>query len=153
MPRHKAPDRLTQCATEAISLGMSYGDYMAKYHPPGSQVRKEPPKPRTGTKHTRLYCGAEFTQYDRRPRKYCCEEHRIAYNDQMERERKQAQREADNPATPRVKKEKPPRPEKHCAVCGEIISEKWHSRYCCEQCAYKARLARIKEKNRRKKEE
>ena len=105
MPRHKSPDRLTQCATEAIALGMSYGQYMAKYHP--DSPPRQPGKPKSAGEIRRvcLCCGAEFTQYDRRPRKYCCEGHRIAYNDRVERERRMEYREAAKPATPLREKE------------------------------------------------
>ena len=66
------PDRLSRWAAEAKALGMSYGDYVAKYHPPGSASADLPiidVKP-TYTK-TCPECGRTFqTTY---PRKIYCE--------------------------------------------------------------------------------
>ena len=106
MPRHKSPDRLTQCAAEAIALGMSYGQYMAQYHPDSPPRQPDKPKPVGEIRRVCLYCGAEFTQYDRRPRKYCCEGHRNACNKQMYRDRRHCRLAA-----------KPTKKERICAIC------------------------------------
>lgn len=88
MGRRKKPDKISQMSTAAIQLGMSYGNYVAKYFP---AVQKSA-KPSIGTKHICAYCGAEFIQYDKRLRKYCCEEHRIEANSQIKREKKKAEK-------------------------------------------------------------
>lgn len=91
MGRRKKPDKISQMSTAAIQLGMSYGNYVAKYFP--AVPKSARPSTSIGTKHICAYCGAEFIQYDQRLRKYCCEEHRIEANSQIKREKKKAEKQ------------------------------------------------------------
>lgn len=66
------PDRTSRWAAEAKALGMKYGDYVAKYHPPGS-VSDDPPLVDVKPTYTKTCpeCGRVFrTSY---PQKIYCE--------------------------------------------------------------------------------
>ncbi len=76
MPK-KGPDKLSREAAMALAEGMSYGKWKALHSSPPRQ----PEPPRVKIKRICDFCGKEFIQYDRRQRKYCCEEHRIAANE------------------------------------------------------------------------
>ena len=143
MGRRKKPDKISHMSTAAIQLGMSYGNYVAKYFP----AVTESARPSIGTKHICAYCGAEFIQYDQRLRKYCCEEHRIAANSQIKRDRKMASGGAKEI---RKKKEEPP--ERFCIICGSRITEKGRSKYCCRLCSSQAQSERVSARYRMKKE-
>lgn len=61
------PDRISQWAAEARALGLSYGQYVAKYHP--SNSLDSPPVVHTKTCPE---CGQVFRAISRR-HTYCCE--------------------------------------------------------------------------------
>ena len=46
MAKKKEQDQLTQWACEAVALGMTYGQYVAKYHPAEPPVERFPKKSR-----------------------------------------------------------------------------------------------------------
>ena len=71
------PDRLSQRAAAAKAEGLSYGQWMAKYHPPGTPAQ---PSGRTKVcphcgKHfttnysNKIYCTPDCTYYARQKRK------------------------------------------------------------------------------------
>lgn len=142
-------DRISQRAAEALALGMSYGKYMAVYHP--SESRQEPVKPRTGVTKVCEYCGMEFTRYDKRQRKYCCEDCQEAANDQKSRERKMAQRISERKQTAQ-KKPVEIAVMKVCPYCGVQFKPKsGHMKYCSDMCrrianADRCRLAYYRKK-------
>lgn len=74
-------DRTSQWAAEAHTLGLSYGQYVAKYHPPGMPSDPAPPTyPYTKTcpecgqvfgafRNSRIYCGHTcYTRHNHRKR-------------------------------------------------------------------------------------
>lgn len=61
-------DQLSRWASEADALGMHYGDYVAKYHPPQPPPERYPQK-KKGEKKCE-YCGAIFVT-EHKARKYC----------------------------------------------------------------------------------
>ena len=69
----KKIDRLSQCAVEANRFGLTYGKYMALYHP-----ENRPPEP-SGYKHTCASCGKDFYVWHMKARKYCSEKCRNHY--------------------------------------------------------------------------
>lgn len=75
----KGPDKLSREVAMALAEGMSYGKWKALH---GSSPR-QPETPRVQIKRICEFCGKEFIQYDKRRRKYCCDEHRIAANERM----------------------------------------------------------------------
>lgn len=131
MARHKKMDKLSRWACEALALGMRYGDYVAKYHPPGSAPAPVKEKPKVGTTHTCEYCGEEFTQYDKVRRKYCCEAHReAAYRKQIA---------------------KPQERVKTCPVCGkEFVAESFRIKYCSPFCSRVVHTERVREYRHRR---
>lgn len=69
MAKKKALDQLTQWALEAADLGMRYGDYVAKFHPPQPIPERYPKKHGDGEKQCQ-YCGTWFLS-EHQGRKYC----------------------------------------------------------------------------------
>lgn len=138
MGKHKKPDRLSQLVSEALEHGMSYGKYMAVYHP--SESRKEPVKQRMGITKVCEYCGMEFTRYDKRQRKYCCDDCRNAANDLQYRERMQKStvRKQTAEKKPVVKEVT-----KVCPYCGvRFLPKSGHIKYCSDMCSRRANADR-----------
>lgn len=65
MPKSPSPDRLSRHAAEAKNLGLSYGDYIAQYHP-----TFPPPEPPAAQAKTCPVCGRVF-QTSRSRKIYC----------------------------------------------------------------------------------
>lgn len=86
MARKKAPDKLTRDSSAAIAMGISYGKYMAMKPP----EKPKPVPPKKGITRTCEYCGCEFTQYDNRERRYCCEEHRLSMDSRRQWQKRKA---------------------------------------------------------------
>lgn len=132
MGKHKKPDRLSQTAAEALEHGMSYGKYMAKYHPSAS--RQEPVKPMTGIIKVCEHCGKEFTPLKSTKQKYCCANCRNSANYQQLRENMLDQRAAagetvsENPSGGKAVT-------KVCKQCGkQFTPESGHFKYCSDEC-------------------
>lgn len=141
MGKHK-PDRLSQMASEALEHGMSYGRYMARYKP--TAIRNEPVRQSTGVTKVCEYCGAEFTRYDKRQRKYCCENCRNSAKYQKRLEYVLDQRVAAGESV----SEKPSSGKsvtKVCKQCGrQFTPQSGHFVYCSDMCSRRA----IAERNR-----
>lgn len=138
MGKHKKPDRLSQLASEALEHGMSYGKYIALYKP--AAIRQEPVKPSTGVTKVCEYCGVEFTRYDKRQRKYCCDDCRNAANDIQYRERMQK-----STVRKQTAEKKPPVKEvtKVCPYCGvRFLPKSGHIKYCSDMCSRRANAER-----------
>lgn len=68
MAKKKEHDKLSSEVAMALAAGMSYGKWKAMQTP----VKIEPKKNPIGIETQRCaWCGAEFTSYDNRNRKYC----------------------------------------------------------------------------------
>ena len=71
MANKKELDQLTRRALEANALGMSYGAYVAKFHPPKPKQERYPQRHRDGERKCQ-WCGVWFPS-EQRFRKYCCQ--------------------------------------------------------------------------------
>lgn len=81
MAKHNQPDKLSQDASAALAAGMTYGKYMAMKEPMKVTPSDQHPEKTVCVVSVCELCGQQFTQYDRRHRKFCCTEHcRIAYD-------------------------------------------------------------------------
>ena len=102
-------DRLSQRALEASKLGMSYGKYIALYHPVSTpQVQKKK------NNSVCIYCGKEITLRSLRERKFC---------DDLCREQYYEKRGKIGPQI------------KHCVICGaEFETNSGIKKYCSEAC-------------------
>lgn len=136
------PDRLSQMASEALQHGMSYGKYMARYKQ--TAIRREPVKTRAGVTKVCEYCGVEFTRYDKRQRKYCCENCRNSAKYQKRLEYVLDQRVSAGETV----SEEPSGGKavtKVCKQCGRQFAPKsGHFVYCSDMCSRRA----IAERNR-----
>ena len=77
MAKSKEMDQLTQWAVEAQRLGMTYGKYVAKYHPEKQPEERFPKKSKGAVKNGDgvkicQYCGKEIPP-DIKSWRYCCQ--------------------------------------------------------------------------------
>lgn len=140
MGKHKQ-DRIVKVETEARAEGLSYGYMMARYREQGVTPFPEPKKkPAAGVTKVCEYCGVEFTRYDKRQRKYCCDDCRNAANDLQYRERMQKStvRKQTAEKKPAVKEVT-----KVCPYCGvRFLPKSGHIKYCSDMCSRRANADR-----------
>lgn len=86
-------DNLARDAFLARQNGMSYGQYMAKFNPPKEPVKKK--QLDYMYKATCAGCGVEFTQSEKRKKKYCTEDCRRKYEYIRKKERDHGKSEND----------------------------------------------------------
>lgn len=103
-------DRLSQRALEATKASMSYGKYIALYHPVNvPQVQKK-----QKSNHICLQCGKEIILRNFRERKFCDDLCREQYYEKCGK------------SGPQIK---------HCAICGaEFETNSGIKKYCSEAC-------------------
>lgn len=88
------------------------------------------------------YCGVEFTRYDKRQRKYCCDDCRNAANDIQYRERMQKNSGAEGKKTAE-KKPVVKEVTKVCPYCGvRFLPKSGHIKYCSDMCSRRANADR-----------
>lgn len=144
MGKHKQQDRIVKVETEARAEGLSYGYMMARYREQGVTPYPDPEKkkPRTGVTKVCEYCGEEFTRYDKRQRKYCCDDCRNAANDLQYRERTQKSTGRKQTAE---KKPVEIAVMKVCPYCGVQFKPKsGHMKYCSDMCRRRANADRCR---------
>lgn len=140
MGKHKQQDRIVKVETDARAEGLSYGYMMARYREQGVTPYPDPEKkkPRTGVTKVCEYCGVEFTRYDKRQRKYCCDDCRNAANDLQYRDRMQKKSGSEGKREAVKKPEKKPVETdimKVCPYCGVQFKPKsGHIKYCSDMC-------------------
>lgn len=87
--KQKEPSKLTRWAMEAKAAGMKYGDWVAKYHPPGSPS-DDPPVPAKICPH----CGRAFyTTYGNKI--YCTPDCTYAAREERKREERRCRKEKE----------------------------------------------------------
>ena len=157
MGKHKQ-DRIVKVETEARAEGLSYGYMMARYREQGVTPFPEPKKkPAAGVTKICEYCGVEFTRYDKRQRKYCCDDCRNAANDIQYRERMQKKSGSEGKREAVKKPEKKPAVKevtKVCPYCGvRFLPKSGHIKYCSDMCSRRANADRNRLAYYRKKQE
>ena len=142
MGKHKQ-DRIVKVETEARAEGLSYGYMMARYREQGVTPFPEPKKkPAAGVTKVCEYCGVEFTRYDKRQRKYCCDDCRNAANDIQYRKRMQKNSGAEGKKTAE-KKPVVKEVTKVCPYCGvRFLPKSGHIKYCSDMCSRRANADR-----------
>ena len=118
---------------------MSYGQYMAMYHPVTEAPADKPAKREDGEKKVCQFCRKEFTAFHNRDRKYCSMECKEHADGKSRRERKRA-------------KTIPKPIAKTCLMCGkEFVAASYRNKYCGQFCASRAQAERSLVYFRRKK--
>ena len=128
-------DKLSRDAKDAISMGMSYGKYMAQKQP----EIIIPTEPKVEMREC-LRCGTLFPPPTRgsKAKKFCSDGCRDKFNNERYYE---------------SKKEQKPETHKICPICGKdfIPMTPW-TKYCCDFCAGVGKVERIKQCQQRRKE-